>query len=318
MEHSVSFVPQLSPQEVVPKNIIDHNEMTDHDIYRGVQYPTSRALDPDSASSQGSSSTTSYNTFHLSGGRLSAIATRLERAITRWARANWADSSSSFNQDTASESSRSSFRTANKSTHRKRRRSSRSSVVDIQQHALYERTVAARLRVREARRTMPREFNLYSPSANDHSLDPGPVEGGQQAVRTFSLDSMLPHLENLLHKHGKSRRLRHHGRTTMISELDYPHQSHSHHANQGCTPRNGVSEVPRADAPNKASQHMEKGKNKAPSATPPSLNALKYPSPPLRDSEAGRPAPAWWLDVANPSWEDMRTLGKVSTPFHLE
>ncbi len=295
MEHTVSLVPQLSSQETIPKIFIDNEEMTDRDIYRGVPYPSSRPLDLESASSQAPSSTTSLNTFHLAGGRLGAIATRLERAITRWARANWANSSSSFNSDTASESNTSSFRTANKSTRRKRRHPS---VADIQQRVLYERSVAARLKARETRRTMPREFNLYSPSPNRRSLNPGPVEESPRVMRTFSLDLMLPHLESLLRKHGKSRRLRHRARTTTIPELDYPHQ---------------FSESPRAGPPNEASRQTEKGKDKAPSATSP-LNAVK----PLKDPEPGRPPPAWWLDVTNPSWEDMRTLGKVSTPFHFE
>ena len=309
MEHSVSFVPQLSPQETIPKVLIDDEEMTDHDIYRGVQYPTSQASGPESASSQSPSFTASSNSFRLAGGRLGAIATRLERAITRWARANWADSSSSLNSDTSSDSSRSSFRTTNKSTRRKRRRSS---VADIQQRMLSERTVAARLKAREARRTVPREFNLYSPSANDPSQDHDSVEEIQQVVRMFSLELMLPHLEILLRRHGKSRRPRHRGRA-MVHELDYPHQSHPHHPNQGRTPRDGGGEASRAGTPDGASHRLEKGKDKMPSA-----NAPKHPSMPLRDPEAGKPPPAWWLDVANPSWEDMKTLGRVSTSFHFE
>ncbi|KAI9460618.1 hypothetical protein BJY52DRAFT_1425995 [Lactarius psammicola] len=305
MEHSVSFVPQQAPQETVPKVLIDDEEMTDHDIYRGVQYPTSQTLGPESVtSSQSPSFTASSNSFRLAGGRLGAIATRLERAITRWARANWADSSSSLNSDTSSDSSRSSFRTANKSTRRKRRRSS---VADIQQQRmLSERTVAARLKAREARRTVPREFNLYSPFANDPSQDPGSIEERQQVVRTFSLELMLPHLETLLRRPGKTRRPRHRGRA-MVHELDYPHQSPPHHPHQGHTLlRDGAGEASRAHTPDGASHKLEKGKDKMPSA-----NVPKHPSIPLRDPEAGKPPPAWWLDVANPSWEDMKTLGRL-------
>ncbi|KAH9046262.1 hypothetical protein EDB84DRAFT_1466942 [Lactarius hengduanensis] len=297
MEHSVSFVPQLSPQETVPKVLIEDEEMTDHDIYRGVQYPTSQALGSESASSQSPSFTASSTSFRLAGGRLGAIATRLERAIARWARANWADSSSSLNSETSSDSSRSSFRTANKSTRRKRRRSS--VVADIQQRMLSERTVAARLRAREARRTIPREFNLYSPSANDSSLDPAPLE---EVVRTFSLDQMLPHLEILLRRHGKPRRPRHRGRA-MVHELGYPHQSHPHQPHQGRALRNGAGEASRVDATDEVPHKLEKGKDKMP--------APRHPSMPLKEPGAGKPPPAWWLDVANPSWEDMKSLGRL-------
>ncbi|KAI9444768.1 hypothetical protein H4582DRAFT_1911167 [Lactarius indigo] len=278
MEHSVSFIPQLSPQETIPKVLIEDEEMTDHDIYRGLQYPTSQALGSESASSRSQSFTASSTSFRLAGGRLGAIATRLERAIARWARAK-ADSSSSLNSDTSSDSSRSSFRTANKSARRKRRRSS---VADIQQRMLSERTVAARLRAREARRIVPREFNLYSPSANDPSLDPDPLE---EVVRTFSLDPMLPHLEFLLRKHGKSRRPRHRGRAT-VHELDYPHQSQPHQ----------IRTSP-------GWNWLEKGKCKMPGP--------KRPSIPLKEPGPVKPPPAWWLDVANPSWEDMKSLGRL-------
>ena len=312
MEHSVSFVPQLSPQEIAPKILIEQEELTDHDIYRGAQYPPSLASGAESVTSQSPSSfTASSNSFRLAGGRLGAIATRLERAITRWARANWADSSSSLNSDTSSESSRSSFRTANKSTRRKRRRPS---LADIQQRAQSERTVAARLRAREARRTVLREFNLYSPSTNDLSQEHDPIEERQEAVRTFSLDLMLPHLEILLRKHGKSRRTRHRGRA-MMTELGYHHHSLPHHPHLGHPPRGVASNVSHTDAPHRA-QRLEKGKDKM-LAVPPQPNAPEHPSVPMRDLGSGKPPPAWWLDVSNPSWEDMRTLGRVSTSFHL-
>ena len=314
MEHSVSFLPQMSPQETIPKILIENNEMTENDIYRGAQYPPFQASGTESASSRSPSSfTASSNSFRLAGGRLGAIATRLERAITRWARANWADSSSSLTADTSSDSSRSSFRTANKSTRRKRRRPS---VADIQQRVQSERAVAARLQAREARRTIPREFNLYSPSENDPSHNPGPVEERQEVVRTFSLDLVLPHLENLLRRHGKSRRPRHHHRRAVIPELDIPHQPHLHHPHRGHTPRDEAGKESRANAPD-GSHKLEKGKDKMPSAALPPLNPPKHPSIPLKDPEAGKPPPAWWLDVANPSWEDMKTLGRVSTSFHL-
>ena len=48
-----------------------------------------------------------------------------------------------------------------------------------------------------------------------------------------------------------------------------------------------------------------KGKQRS---APPTLPA----APPLtRDISDGSSDKAWWLDVSNPSWEDMRAIGKV-------
>jgi magnesium transporter len=312
MEQSVIFFPQQSLPETVPKILIGDKEMSDHDIYCEVKYPPSQTSGPESPSSQSPSSTRSLNSFRLAGGRLGAIATRLERAITRWARANWADSSSSLNSDISSDSSRSAFRTANKLTRRKRRCPS---TADIRQPALFERTVEARLKAREARQTVPHEFNLYTPE--DDSQDPGPVWERQDIVRTFSLDLMLPHLENLLRsrRHGKSRcTLARPGGSTTVTELNYTHQSQPH---RGRTARDGAGNAPRVDEADRATHRLEKGKDKMPSAISPPSNALNHSSAPLRDPKAGKLLHAWWLDVANPSWDDMRTLGSVSTSFYL-
>jgi magnesium transporter len=50
--------------------------------------------------------------------------------------------------------------------------------------------------------------------------------------------------------------------------------------------------------------------------------AMLPPNPPQTASTSrsdpveGKPPQAWWLDVASPTWEDMRALGKVSgSPF---
>jgi magnesium transporter len=312
MEQSVLLFPQLSPPKTVPKILIGEKEMSDDDIYCEVKYPPSQTSGPESTSSQSRSFTTSLNSFRLAGGHLGSIATRLERAITRWARANWADSSSSLNSDISSDSSRSSFRTANKLTRRKCRYPS---VADIRQRGLLERTVEARLKAREARKTVPREFNLYTPSEDVPSQDLGLVWERQQIMRTFSLDLMLPHLENLLRNrsHGKSRRTRPGGSAT-VTELDYTHQSQPHRGRTSRDPDGNASRVDEADG---VTHKLEKGKDKMPSVISPPSNALKHSSAPLRDPESGKLPPAWWLDVANPSWEDMRTLGSVSTSFYL-
>jgi magnesium transporter len=302
MDHSISFV-QSSLEDTPPNILVNDEESFDHDTYRADPTLTLQTPKRESVASHSSISTASSNSFRLAGGRIGALATRLERAITRWARTNWADSSSSLDSSASSGSSRSSFRTANKSTRRKRRPPS---LADIQHRVQSERVVAARIRARELRRTVPREFNLYAPPLFP-SQGVGQLEEEEQAVRTFSLDVMLPHLESVLRKYGKLRRSRHRVRTQR-AELDQPHHSHD-------LAKDDPGNASRADPSEGTSRKEEKGKQKVPSTEPP-------PNPPqamissLRDPDAEKLPQAWWLDVANPSWEDMKTLGKVSKlPF---
>ncbi|KAI0257100.1 hypothetical protein BJV78DRAFT_1116661 [Lactifluus subvellereus] len=301
MERSVSFVPQSSRQDNHPRKIfIDDVELVNHDIYRGDPTLTPQTPKPESVASQNSFPTESSNSFRLAGGRIGALATRLERAITRWARKNGADSSSSLNSDaSSSSSSRSSFRTANKSTRRKRRPPG---LADIQHRMQSEQAVAARIRARELRRTVPREFNLYIPPLCP-SQEVGPIQEEEQVVRTFSLDAMLPHLESVLRKPGKPRRSRHRSRAQ-------PHHSHHFCPQEGRPAKDEHGNASGADVSDSTSHKEGKGKHKLLSTAPPP-NPPQATSTPQRDPDAGRPLQAWWLDVASPSWEDLRTLGRL-------
>jgi magnesium transporter len=305
MDHSF----RLSSLQDTPPNIfINDKEFFHHDTPTPDHtQPTPQSLKQDPIASQTSLSTVSSNSVHHAGRRIGALATRLERAITRWARTNWADSSSSLDSASSSTSSRSSFRTANKSTRRKRRPPS---FADIQHRIQSERAVAARLRARELRRIVPREFNLYIPPL--HPLQgEEPINEAEQIVRTFSLDQMLPHLESVLRKYDKPHRSRHHARA-QSAELDQPHYLHNLHLPQGPSSEGEPSNASRAE-PGITSRKEEKGKHKlsfvAASPNPPQVT---IPSP--RDLDPGNPQQAWWLDVASPSWEDMKALGKVSRP----
>jgi magnesium transporter len=234
----------------------------------------------------------------------------LERAITRWARNNWADPSST-KSSASSDTLRSSFRTVNKSKSSRRKRRP-PSLADLKQREQSERMVAARMRAREiARRAIPREFNFYCPPAYPPQVA-DLIEEEQQFVRAPSLDVILPHLDHVLRKPGKAHRPRQRGRRPRV-KLDHPHQSHGHSAKNDeeeahnlNAPRAGTLEVP--------SLTMAKGKDKVPTIRP-----LSYPQQTAltqRDPVAGKSPQAWWLDVASPSWEDMKTLGKVSSsPF---
>jgi len=71
----------------------------------------------------------------------------------------------------------------------------------------------------------------------------------------------------------------------------------------------------RADTLEVPSLTMAKGKDKVPTTRP-----LPYPLQTALtqgDPVAGTSPQAWWLDVASPSWEDMKTLGRVSSSSFL-
>jgi len=302
------YPPNFKPKIFINDlELVDRESADDIDIYRGDRpsTPTPQSQESESATSI---SATSSGSSRLPGGRLGALATRLERAITRWARRNWADSSSSITSSGSSDSSRSSFRTTNKSSRRRRP----PSIADVLHREESERAVAARIRAREIGRVVPREFNLYAPPPSS-SQNAGPIEEEQQVVRTFSLDVMLPHLNPLLRNSGKHRRPRHRSRVPR-TELDHHHHHHhNHHHQRSLDPRpaeDESSDTSHTDGLCGPSLTV-KGKYKVPSTTPPPdplQTALTF----RRDPVAGKPRQAWWLDVANPTWGDMKTLGRVN------
>ena len=304
---SPTMGPPSHPRDITaPKIFINDHEFIDHesdgddDIYRGGG-STPQTTELGSATSLKSFSTASSGSFRLAGGRLGVLATGLERAITRWARKNWGDSSS-ITSSSSSESNHSSFRTANKSSRRKRRSPS---LADIQHREESERAVAARIKAREIGRVVPREFNLYAP-APSVSEDARPIKEEQRVVRTFSLDVMLPHLGPLLRNSGKQRRSRHHSRPNEDHHLrDFnPRRVHS--------TKDEPSDASRTDAPHSPLLTIEKGKGKISPATP-APDPRQTASTSRRDPIVVKPQQAWWLDVSSPSWEDMKTLGRVNS-----
>ncbi|KAI9509070.1 hypothetical protein F5148DRAFT_978857 [Russula earlei] len=286
-----------------PKIMLGDDELVDEDdIFRGERRSTLQTPDPSVASLK-SGSAVSSGSFRLPGGRFGALATRLERAITRWARKNWADSSSTSTSSTSS-SSRSSFRTANKSKSSRRKRRL-PSLADMQQLEQTERTVAARIRAREISRAVPREFNLYSPPP-PYPQAAGLIEEEQQVVRAFSLDVVLPHLERVLRNHGKAHRPRHRS-CVPSTELGQPHPSRHLHPPQEQRAEGETCGASQADALEGPSRIMAKRKDKIKPIRP-----LKDPLQTASTTQRDPIAPqAWWLDVASPSWEDMRSLGRL-------
>ena len=296
-----SITPTMDPQSsqlnsspkifINDRELVDDESVDDTDIYRGDRFITPQTQESGSATSLRSISAASSGSSRLPDGRLGALTTGLERAISRWARKNWADSSSSITSGGTSDTSHSSFRTTNRSSRRRRP----PSVADIRHREESERAVAARVRAREIGRVVPREFNLYAPPPSPLQ-DAEPIEEEQRVVRTSALDVMLPHLNPLLRTSGKHRHSRHQRHL-------HPRQAHSAEDESHDASHNDVPRGPSLTA--------EKGKNKIPSATSPP-DALQTPSTSRRDPVAGKPRQAWWLDVASPTWGDMKTLGRVN------
>ncbi|KAF8506661.1 hypothetical protein F5888DRAFT_1644324 [Russula emetica] len=267
------------PPDFMPKIFINERELVDSDSADDIDIYQSGSV-----TSIKSISDTSSGSSRLPGGRF-------ERAIARWARRNWADSSSSITSSGSSDSFRSSFRTTN-------------SIADVLHREESERAIG---------RIVPREFNLYAPPPSSPQ-NAGPIEEEQQVVRTSSLDVMLPHLNPLLRNSGKHRRSRHRSRIPR-TELDHHHHHHHHHPHQRhLDPRpaeDESSDTYHTDALCGPSLTV-KGKDKMPSTMLPP-DPLQTESTFRRDSVAGQPRQAWWLDVANPTWEDMKTLGRVNS-----
>ncbi|KAF8898788.1 hypothetical protein BD779DRAFT_1485544 [Infundibulicybe gibba] len=260
-----------APEPIQPQ----HDTISD--IYRGD--PPSRPCSPDQDHISSSSSSSSSSDSFIGGGRLGAIAAVVELAISRWARGNVSSSSSS-----SSSSSRSSIVTLSRSQRSRRRKPG--STFGNQS----ERDIAAcitRIKAREESRQIPRSFALYIPP----SLAPRPglpVDGqmstDQRRIEsTSSLSSILNQLDAILKRNTRTRR--HHDRNRIPRPESY------------IPPPNRSASFPEIDTLRKT----RKGKHRESNTT-----AGSGPIPSREQSTK-----AWFLDVASPTWEDMRAIGKL-------
>jgi hypothetical protein len=117
---------------------------------------------------------------------------------------------------------------------------------------------------------------------------------------------MLPQLEHTYRKLGKRRR------PDAAPVRRGPYHSCRHHARRGHFSKLEARSARRTAALGAPSLKVEGGKGKGKiSHTRPTPTPLPAASSPRRDLSEEKPEQAWWLDVANPPWEDVRTLGKV-------
>ena len=275
----------------------------DGDIYRGepaavdIRSPSPRpslhSNAPSGTSSSSSSSSSSDSSFP--GGKLGVLAAKVEHAISKWARnvrGNASDTSSGSSSSSSSSSSQLSNVTLTKSqmARRKRRRASVSSLRTLQS----ERDIAARitrLKAIEESRFVPRLFTLYLPKAltagrsdsvdakSRFSYSPNCADG--RITFSSSLPSVLSKLEAATQKHAKVRRVRNKHRLVHVTD------------SSPSPPTPPFASISNLQIPRKAN----KGKNRVVPATIPEEPSLK--------------PQAWFLDVANPTWADLRAIGKV-------
>lgn len=279
------------PDPNIPSQTHDTTEKhldTDSDIYRG-QPPSPRS--PYSESVAASSSSSSSWSFFI--GRLGAftnIVSTLEQAIHGW-RGNSSDASSQSSAASRSQLSR-----------RRKRRGSASNLRSQQS----ERDFSARISLIKARgesRIIPRQFSLYlAPSLRPVGAalpkQLGEVDSpySQGVLWTSSLDSVLNQLDAALKKTTRTRRNR---------ERDVSPSRHSPDALGG--PHHHFMLPEDLKAPSRAASFTDltalrkakKGKAK---------DLAEAASDITKSIQAHNP---WFLDVASPTSEDMRAIGKA-------
>ena len=278
----------------------------DHDIYRGEPSQPQQPLY--AASSVISTSTTSSASSLLAASRLGAIAAKLELAISRWAKNVRGNSSTS--ESSSSHSPSSSIVTLTKSQHTRRRgrRSSVSSLPTLQS----EREISARIsrmKALEESRRIPRHFTLYIPhsislrSLQNHSgaaMDIGGRHSANQSLTSStSLTLVLNQLDLVIKNAGRNRRTRQRHRnpprnTSSLDLFSFPSQFvHDHQFSSG---------------PDPPGTRSRKGKHRESSTAAESNPIMEEP---IFKSQA------WFLDVANPTWADLRAIGKVRSAVIL-
>ena len=270
----------------VNKQASEDGHHSDTDIYRGEPPLEPREVDLDERSvahsSSGSSSSSSSSDSSLNvGRRLGALASVVETAISRWARAH-----SSASSTTSSPSTTSSVSSNNRTVTTRRRRGRRYSSTASVHNAVHERAILARKRAQEEFRVAPREFQLLLPSefAPGQSRQAGASyktteeqARERRIFRTLLLPDILTRLDSALKKSAKARRHLERAAASEASSLS-------------------------SSAKGKGKSVLQHVFDKAGSSS--SLSS-KTTGRLLKHEKS------WWLDVASPTWDDLRSIGKV-------
>lgn len=309
------------------------SEHEDHDIYRGTPPTCVSPRTPSPApTTSSSSSTSSASVFR---GRLGAISTGVEHAISRWARA-WL-SSSSVSSLSSPTSYSSSVSHGKSQTIRRRKRRPRSVATTIH-NARSEREIAARVRARQDLRTISRRFVFYAPklvpaTAKSHAAAERraariALVNQDPIFRTTDLEEVTARLNVVLRERAKAHRVRSDPLPSAPSPAPVPAPSSSPAlralsvpvqdymlSNESAVARSTPT-VPASSSTSRKEKEKEgKGKQKPPIIQ--ASTALPPPKTATIQLEPQRVAKAWWLDVSSPSCEDMCQIGKVrSVPLY--
>lgn len=272
-------------------SVLEH----EHDIYRGEPpQPQSLYTEPSiisTSSSSGSAST------RLAASRLGAIAAKVELAISRWARNVRGNSSSTSDSSSSPSSSSSSLPKSQRSRHSRRPSVSSASLRTLQSG----REIAARIlrmKALEEFRRVPRQFALYIPPSMSHKSlrnQPGTavdLENRQPKDHSLTSSTSLPlvlkQLDLAIRKTARNHRLRQRHRSPAANPSSLDFASQTEHNQSG-------SVYPRAP-------RGRKGKHRE---SPTRTKSLLITEEPISEPQA------WFLDVANPTWADLRAIGKV-------
>ncbi|KAF9229240.1 hypothetical protein BS17DRAFT_771220 [Gyrodon lividus] len=269
-------------------------EEIDDDIYRGdCPPPSPRPAHVRSIPSPPSQSSSSSSGSLITG--IGALAAVVENAISRWARRNSSASSSSTSSlSLSSKSHRSSVFT--RSRHNRRRKQKLSSVT--LQSLASERDIVARIRARQEPRRVPREFTLYlPPELNFGGLglsNSGPRYLTEHVYRSSLLPHVLNELESCLKRSSKLRKNKEKARALSVYQ-DYALPD-------------SIRAPSRAPSFTDLTALGPSRKGKQKESTGVRLVISPVPGIPL---DLRRAPKAWWLNVANPTWDDMRSIGKL-------
>lgn len=184
-----------------------------------------------------------------------------------------------------------------------------------------------RRQLREFSRIVPREFVLFLPP--EHSMTPRPPSSTFDGVtlsdeqdrifRTTSLKLVLAQLGTVLKRNAKTQRPPRPAITTTSQKGTSTHTPVPLPSASGKRP-NVPNNVPRV------AFDVEPGAARPPRDRRSAINHKKakgklWEAPRQifwqAQTHAGvsESQPAWWLDVASPTWDDMRSLGKVSGSY---
>ncbi|KAJ3987781.1 hypothetical protein F5890DRAFT_679574 [Lentinula detonsa] len=262
------------------------------DIYRG---PPPRSDSPNSEDDfSSSSSSSSWSFFNGRLGAFTNLVSTLEQAISGWR----------GNSSSTTSSSRSSIATVTRSQ-LSRRRSRRRSTLDLKRQQS-ERDLSTRislLKAREESRIVPRQFSLYlAPSLrSDGDTLPKKTEEidspySQTVLWTSSIHSVLSQLDAALKKTTKTRRNRKdHPPSRNSPEINGESHQHPMLPENLKAPSRAASFTDLA-----ALRKLKKGKTR---------DAVEMVTD--AESKSMQAHNPWFLDVASPTSEDMRAIGKL-------